>query len=95
MLAAAEGPTALPASSVRGLWVNLHEGWCWTQGWLFWEALFPPSSQRSIAALWHFGKLVCDGWGLLDRTLDPGVVAGWYLSIQQSPGAWLLQGSGQ
>lgn len=63
-------------------------------GWQFWEAPFPSSSQRSGAALWHCSKLACDGWGLLDSTLDPGVVAGWYSSIQQSPGAWLLQGSG-
>lgn len=75
MLMAAEGPTSLPASSVRGLWVTLHEGWCWTLAWLFWEALFPSSSQRSSAVLWYHSKLACDGWGLLDSTLDPGVVA--------------------
>lgn len=62
MLAAAEALTALPASHVRGLWMTLHEGWCWTQGWLFWEALFSSSSQRSSAALWYHGKLACDGW---------------------------------
>lgn len=66
-------------SSVRGPWVALCEGWCWT-----WVAVFPSSSQRARASLWHHYKLACDGWGLLDSTLDPGEEAGWSLSLQQS-----------
>lgn len=95
MLEAAESPLDLPASSVKDLWLAFCEDCCWTQRWLFWEVLLPSSSQGSSAALWHHSMLACDGWGLLDSTLDPGVVAGWCLSIPQSPGAWLLRGSGQ
>lgn len=93
MLVGAEGPTALPASGVGVLWLVLSETGAGRRVAVLGSSvpIFFPEVRCSTVAR---SKLACDGWGLLDSTLDPGVVAGWYSSIQQSPGAWLLQGSG-